>query len=115
MGQDGRSDTELMRAFAGGERTAADDLYGRFAPRVYGLGMVMLGNEAQAEDLVQDTFVKVWRTCLSFDARRGSLDTWVLLVARSQAIDSIRRRVVETRVMAGQREPGEASTDKGPE
>jgi RNA polymerase sigma-70 factor (ECF subfamily) len=113
--QDGRSDSELMQAFARGERSAADELYGRFAPRVFGLGMVMLGNEAQAEDLVQDTFVKVWRTCSSYDARRGSLDTWVLLIARSLAIDFIRRRVVETRVMAGQREPSEASTDKGPE
>jgi RNA polymerase sigma-70 factor (ECF subfamily) len=104
-----------MQSFARRERAAADELYARFAPRVFGLGMVMLGNDVQAEDLVQDTFVKVWRTCASFDARRGSLDTWVLLIARSLAIDSIRRRVLETRILAGQGVRDEASAAPGPE
>jgi RNA polymerase sigma-70 factor (ECF subfamily) len=112
---DPNPDPEVMRAFVRGDQAAADLLYERFAPRVFGLGMVMLGNSAQAEDLVQDTFVKIWRKADSFDAARGSLDTWVLLVARSLAIDSIRRRVLETRVLASQREPSEASAETGPE
>jgi RNA polymerase sigma-70 factor (ECF subfamily) len=110
-----RSDSELMRAFARGEHAAAEALFSRFAPRVFGLGVVMLGNSAQAEDLVQDTFVKVWRKSDSYDARRGSLDTWVLLIARSLAIDLIRRRVLETRIMAGQQEPSEVAGGPGPE
>src|SRR5438309_2306997 len=112
--RDERSDQDLVRAFSRHDPGAADVLYDRFAPRVFGLGMVMLGNPSQAEDLVQDTFVKVWRKAESFDAKRGSLDTWVLLVARSLAIDLIRRRVLETRIMASQRDP-EASTAPGPE
>jgi len=75
----------------------------------------MLGNAAQAEDLVQDTFVKVWRKASTFDSARGSLDTWVLLVARSLAIDLIRRRVLETRILASQQEPTELSVAPGPE
>ena len=46
------SDAELIDAFLRRERSAADELYRRFAPRVFGLGMVMLGNAGQAEDLV---------------------------------------------------------------
>jgi len=46
---------------------------------------------------VQDTFVKLWRTAERYDPQRGRLETWVLLTARSLAIDSLRRRVLESR------------------
>jgi RNA polymerase sigma-70 factor, ECF subfamily len=110
-----RSDAEVVRAFSSRDPAAADELYARFAPRVFGLGMVMLGNAAQAEDLVQDTFVKVWRSCASYDVARGSLDTWVLLIARSLAIDLIRRRVLEQRILSQQEEAAETSPDEGPD
>lgn len=103
-----------MRAFARRDPRAADELYARFAPRVYGLGMVMLGNPAHAEDLVQDTFVKVWRNAHAYDPSRGSVDTWVLLIARSLAVDLIRRKVLETKILAAQETPG-ASPEPGPE
>jgi RNA polymerase sigma-70 factor (ECF subfamily) len=115
MRRDDRSDSDLVRAFMARDEIAAEELYARFAPRVFGLGMVMLGSGAQAEDLVQDTFVKVWRKADSFDSTRGSLDTWVLLIARSLAIDLIRRRVLETRVLAAQEDPGDVSPGAGPE
>jgi RNA polymerase sigma-70 factor (ECF subfamily) len=105
---------DLMRAFARRDPRAADDLYARFAPRIYGLGMVMLGNPGNAEDLVQDTFVKVWRNASSYDPSRGSVDTWVLLIARSLAVDLIRRKVLETRILASQETP-EVSPEPGPE
>jgi RNA polymerase sigma-70 factor (ECF subfamily) len=104
----------LIRSFARRDPAAARELYERFAPRVFGLGMVMLGNAAQAEDLVQDTFVKVWRNAGTFDPTRGSLDTWVLLIARSLAIDLIRRRVLETRIMSAQEDPATLA-EAGPE
>jgi RNA polymerase sigma-70 factor (ECF subfamily) len=77
--------------------------------------MVMLSNAAQAEDLVQDTFVKVWRNAGSYEPARGSLDTWVLLIARSLAIDTIRRRVLEARVLSAQDDPGDVSSEPDPE
>ena len=91
------ADTALMTAFVGREERAAGVLYDRFASRIYGLGIVMLGNDQAAQDLVQDTFVKLWRTAARFDAERGRLETWVLLTARSLAIDTLRRRVLESR------------------
>ena len=95
-----RTDGELMRAFARRERAAAEALYREYAPRVYGLGLAMLGVRSAAEDLVQDTMVKVWRNAGRFDPQRGSLDTWMLRMARNLAIDALRRRVLERRHFA---------------
>jgi RNA polymerase sigma-70 factor, ECF subfamily len=91
------SDLALMADFAARQERAADVLYGRFASRIYGLGIVMLGNDQAAQDLVQDTFVKLWRNAERYDPQRGRLETWVLLTARSLAIDALRRRVIESR------------------
>jgi RNA polymerase sigma-70 factor (ECF subfamily) len=109
-----RTNPELMRAFARRDPGAASELYARFAPRIFGLGMVMLGNASQAEDLVQDTFVKVWRSSGSYDPGRGSVETWILLIARSQAVDLLRRRVLEAKTMAGGT-VREESLEAGPE
>src|SRR5207237_8257763 len=108
------SDAALMRAFADRDREAADVLYRRFSSRVYGLGIVMLGGDAAAQDLVQDTFVKLWRNAEKYDSARGKLDTWVLLVARSLAIDGIRRRVLDARTMESTAPVSEASPDSSP-
>ena len=110
-----RSDAALMRAFAARDQRAADELYERFASRVYGLGIVMLGSDAAAQDLVQDTFVKLWRSAARYDAARGKLETWVLLVARSLAIDALRRRVLEARVLERGGLSREASDEPGPD
>ncbi len=110
-----RADFDLMRDFQRQDPRAAQELYRRFAPRIFGLGMVMLGNAGQSEDLVQDTFVKLWRKASGYEPARGSLDTWILLMARSLAIDTIRRRVLEARIMASQEEPSEASSEPGPD
>lgn len=104
-----------MRAFAARESGAAAELFHRFSSRVYGLGIVMLGNDAAAEDLVQDTFVKLWRSAGRYDPARGKLETWVLLVARSLAIDALRRRVLDARVLERSAPPSEISDDPGPD
>lgn len=107
------SDAALMRRFARRDEGAAGALYERFASRVYGLGIVMLGGDAAAQDLVQDTFVKLWRNASRYDESRGKLETWVLLVARSLAIDALRRRVLQARSLEALGRPPEA--DPGPE
>jgi RNA polymerase sigma-70 factor (ECF subfamily) len=109
------SDGALMRAFARRDERAAGVLYDRFASRVYGLGIVMLGNDAAAQDLVQDTFLKLWRNADRYDTTRGKLETWVLLVARSLAIDALRRRVLDSRSLRGLGTPEEADAAPGPD
>src|SRR5262249_1873396 len=91
------ADLALMADFAARQERAASVLYDRFASRLYGLGVVMPGNHQAARDLVRDAFVKLWRTAERYDPQRGRLETWVLLTARSLAIDALRRRVLESR------------------
>jgi RNA polymerase sigma-70 factor (ECF subfamily) len=64
---------------------------------------------------VQDTFVKLWRNAERYDTARGRLETWVLLVARSLAIDSLRRRVIESRSLEALGPPVEADPRPGPD
>ncbi len=108
-------DATLIEAFLRREPVAAGQLYDRFSSRIFGMGMTLFRNRTDAEDLVQDTFLKVWRTGSAFDPARGSLDTWMLLVARSLAIDLIRRRSLEARKLASQPKVSEASDEAGPE
>ena len=109
------ADQRLMRSFAARDVGAAEVLYQRFAGRIYGLGLVMLGNEAAAQDLVQDTFVKLWRNADRYDRSRGKLETWVLLIARSLASDAIRRRVLEVRTLESADRPTEVDQGPGPD
>ena len=109
------SDAALMQGFARGENPRALELYRRFAPRIYGLGRVMLGESAAAQDLVQDTFVKVWRNAARFDPERGRLETWILLIARGLAVDALRRRVLESRANRTMFEAVPAAAEPGPE
>ena len=113
--EDASSDEELMAAFDACDERAAAVLYDRFSSRVYGLGIVMLGNDQAAQDLVQDSFVKLWRTRSRFDAKRGRLETWVLLTARTLAIDLLRRRVTEARVLRTIGPPPDRDPDPTPE
>jgi RNA polymerase sigma-70 factor (ECF subfamily) len=109
------ADASLMVALLRKEPAAADALYTRYASRIYGLGLVLLRNKTDAEDLVQDTFLKVWRTRSRFDPSRGSLDVWILLIARSLAIDLLRRRTQETRNLSFEPSRSDVSDEPGPE
>ena len=108
-------DAALMAAFLQQRSDAARTLYDRLASRIYGLGVALFRNSTDAEDLVQDTFLKIWRTGSAFDPVRGSLDGWVLLNARSLAIDLLRRRSIEARKMSLQPRVSEWSDEPGPE
>lgn len=94
--EDGRAtDEALLTAVASqqGEQALAT-LYDRYAKRVYGLGLHQLGTPTLAEDLVQETFVRVWQGASRFDATRGSAATFIFTIARRHAIDLWRRRSV---------------------
>jgi len=87
-----RSDEDLMRQVAAGDSAALGTLYDRYSTAVYSLALRMLRDQLLAEELVQETFVRVWRQAASFNEGRGTMATWVLGIARHLAIDELRRR-----------------------
>lgn len=92
MAPDGLSDAELTRRVAGGDEAALELLYDRYAGRVYGLAIRLLGDNDDAEEVVQDVFVRLWQHAGAFDASRATLGTWLLTVTRRRAIDALRSR-----------------------
>jgi RNA polymerase sigma-70 factor, ECF subfamily len=88
------SDEELMARLGGPQlEKALSELYDRYSRTVYGVGLKILGGERSlAEELVQDVFLKVWRSSKTFDASRASFSTWLYRVTRSVAIDLYRKR-----------------------
>ncbi len=67
------------------------ELYRRYGKRLYRFGVNNLGNEGLAEEMVQETFVRLWRTASRFDADKASVGTYLYVIARSVAAD-IRKR-----------------------
>lgn len=83
-------DGALMGALADGDDGALAAVHRRLAPAIRALGGRLAGSAA-AEDVVQDTLERVWRHAGRFDGERGSLDAWVLRIARNVAIGHLRR------------------------
>ena len=83
-------DIRLLAAVADGDVDALGDLYDRFSPRVYGLLRVMLPDPREAEDVLQEVFLQLWRDRTKYDSSVASPTVWVLLVTRSRAIDRLR-------------------------
>jgi RNA polymerase sigma-70 factor, ECF subfamily len=90
---DGLSDEQLMTNLDGPEvEVALSKLYDRYSRTVYGVGLNILGDRSTVEELVQDVFLKVWRSAGTFDPSRSSFSTWLYRVTRSAAIDLYRKR-----------------------
>ena len=80
----------LIKQVANQDRDAFSQLYDRFSTLVFTLAMRMLRARSDAEDLLQEVFVQVWRQARSYSAERGSPEAWIINIARSRAIDKIR-------------------------
>jgi len=90
----GVTDEQLLAQAASGEALALEVLYDRYAPAVMGLALKMLADRAAAEDVVQETFWRVWRSAGSFRSQRGTAAAWLFGIARNFIIDVCRRRRV---------------------
>ena len=76
----------------GNSREALELFYARYASTVLGLLTKMLGSRAEAEEVLQDVFVELWQRAPQYDPARGSVVAWVVMVARSRALDALRAR-----------------------
>ncbi|HEX4948847.1 MAG TPA: sigma-70 family RNA polymerase sigma factor [Blastocatellia bacterium] len=78
---------ERLRAH---DQTALDAVYQRYSSVVYAIALRIVGQPADAEDVVVDSFWQVWQQADSYDATRGQLRTWIVTIARSRALDRLR-------------------------
>jgi RNA polymerase sigma-70 factor, ECF subfamily len=100
----------LLQLMASGDRDAFGRFYDRYASLAFTFALRLLGSRSDAEDLLQEVFLQVWRQALSYSPERGSPEAWLITMTRSRAIDklrSMRRR--DMRPLA----PDEPARDEG--
>ena len=85
-------DRVLLRRMADGDESALAVLYDGWAERVHTLAFWILKDPDEAEDVVEETFWQAWRTAGRYDSRRGAGSTWLIMIARSRALDRLRAR-----------------------
>jgi len=84
------TDIELFQLIADRDEAALMTLYQRYAGLVKGMAYRVLQDDSQAEEITQDTFLKVWRQPERWDASAGKVSTWLMAITRNAAIDRLR-------------------------
>lgn len=104
-GEQGDLDLDLMRRVAENRPEAMGELYDRFGSLVYRLAFQAMPTRAEAEDAVQEVFVRLWRTAGRYDPKRAALVTWVMLISRRHLVDKLRR--TRARIKTGSLDSGQ--------
>ena len=85
-----QEDAELVMAMANGDQSALHPLYERYSGWMLAIGMKILRNRREAEDLLHDVFLEAWRKAGDYDPERGTVRTWLTLRMRSRSLDRVR-------------------------
>jgi RNA polymerase sigma-70 factor (ECF subfamily) len=85
------SDDAVLDLLARSDESALAELYDRYGGPAYRLSLRIVRDATLAQDAVQDAFLTAWRTAAGFDARRGSVSTWLLTLVHRRAVDVVRR------------------------
>ena len=117
------SDEALLAGYATGDARTAAAFVRRFQGRVYGLALTIVRQPAIAEEVAQETFVRVFRHAGNYDARKGRVSTWLLSIARNLAIDVTRMKrldpvdpeVIAAEVSLASQEPAADEADLQPD
>jgi RNA polymerase sigma-70 factor (ECF subfamily) len=105
-------DVALLKAIAAKDEAALAQLYDRYRVILFGLLMRILNNREEAEDVLQELFLQVWRKAEDFDETRGRPFTWLVTLGRSRGIDRLRSLSSRERVAeAGAREMPDQISD----
>lgn len=111
-------DRTLLRRMAAGDEAALGALYHLWSGRVHALALRILKDADDAEDVVEETFWQMWRTAERYQGQRSAASTWIMMIARSRALDRLRarkRRVVWTAAPATVSALQEQQDDRSPE
>lgn len=106
----GPRDAELVVRVARGDESALGQLYDRFGAMLYVVAFRVMGERADAEEVVMEAFAQAWRDAHRFDAGRGSVAAWLTVMARSRALDMVRAQSRRERITdtAAREEPASA-------
>ena len=94
-------DETLATQVARGNSAALEVLYDRYASIVLGISLKVTGDQALAEDVLQETFWRVWQSAATYQPQLGSFTGWLFRIARNLAIDAYRRRNVRPQAISG--------------
>ena len=102
-------DSAIVARVASGDERALGDLYDRYGGMAFSLACAIVGERADAEEVVADAFAQIWRSAAGFDPGRGSATAWVATIVRTRALDLVRSRRRRARVL----EEAAVVTDEG--
>ncbi len=93
-------DQALIERIVLGDEAALRELYALLAPRAYAIALKVLKDPGEAEEVLQDTFLEIWRSAVRFDPARAAADRWVATMVRTRAIDRLRKRQSRDRMLS---------------
>jgi RNA polymerase sigma-70 factor (ECF subfamily) len=113
--EDRALDADLLRRVADGDSAAFAAIYDRHSKILFGVLLRILRSRTDAEDILQETFIQIWQRASSFDPARGQALSWLVLLARSRALDRLRSRGTRARVTQEMAvEPGGSASEPTP-
>ncbi|MBA3665197.1 MAG: sigma-70 family RNA polymerase sigma factor [Bacteroidetes bacterium] len=86
------TENELVEHLLSADPAKFGKVYDHFSPSLYGILMKMVNNEKIAEDLLQESFLKIWNNANKYESKKSRLFTWMLNIARNTAIDHLRSK-----------------------
>ena len=92
-----RRDRDLLERVSAGEHAAFSELYRRYSPAAFGLASRILGEQALAEEVLQEVFLSVWRRAGAYDTARGSVRSWLFAQIHHRSVDIVRREEAQRR------------------
>jgi RNA polymerase sigma-70 factor, ECF subfamily len=107
-------DRRLLAACANGDPRAFAALYDRLSGPLHGLCLRMTGEPAEAEDIIQEAFLTIWRRAGAYDSARGSVFNWAVHLTRCKIIDHLRARGRRLRVIAPAADTSGSDSDEHP-
>jgi RNA polymerase sigma-70 factor (ECF subfamily) len=104
----------LLQRLSGGDQSALGEFFDLYAGLVNGIALRILRDATEAEDVVQEVFVQIWRQAARYDPERGTPEAWICTMTRTRALDRLRRRAAR-REDPGETAPGQSAAPRAEE